>query len=151
MESKEKLAVQLSKDLNASVNEVYDAWINAEALKQWWRPMNNQLKEVQNELQPGGAIKYVFQTEEGKEAFQITGNYKEVQPAQKLVYTWNWQLQTDAVSDSEFLLTIEFGPQGSGSRLSVTQENFQHEENIQPHREGWEKALNDLAQFVEKK
>jgi hypothetical protein len=37
-----------------------------------------------------------------------------------------------------------------GTRLSVTQENFTDQAAVQPHREGWDKALNDLYQFLSK-
>ncbi len=60
-----------------------------------------------------------------------------------------WELpDTEAVSGNEFQLTVEFSTEGEGSKIKVTQENFKDNESIHPHQEGWNKALNDLYNFV---
>ncbi len=68
---------------------------------------------------------------------------------QSLVYTWNWEFPNDAVKNGAFKLNIRFEDKGNESKLHVTQENFQDEEALQPHKEGWDKALNDLKNYVE--
>ena len=139
----------VEKAFPVSVQDLADAWVNPEKLKQWWKPAGNQLKEVENDVQTGGQIKYIFGTPGGGEDLKITGEYKEVEPERKLVYSWNWDLPTtQAVTDNEFQLTVEFQPDGDGSKLKVTQENFKDQESIHPHEEGWNKALNDLHAFL---
>ncbi|HEX2533624.1 MAG TPA: SRPBCC domain-containing protein [Chitinophagaceae bacterium] len=149
METKEKQSVQISRDFTVPASRLFEAWIQPQHLKNWWRPMGNRLVEVQNEVQEGGRVEYFFQTEEGTPAFRIHGQYKEVEEGRRLVYTWNWEVPNGNLHDSAFLLRIQFKEQGSGSRLEVVQENFQDEENIQPHRDGWEQALQDLEQYLE--
>ena len=141
--------LEVEKSFTAGVDELYDAWISPEKLKQWWKPAGNQLKEVQNDVKQGGHILYAFQTKDGEDDLKITGDYKEVEPGKKLVYSWNWELpHTQAVPNNEFQLTIEFSGEQEGSKIKVTQENFKDQEAIHPHREGWYKALNDLHDFL---
>src|SRR5690242_8730945 len=83
---------QASKRFNRGVQELYDAWTNEDKLKQWWRPADNKLVHVENEVKVGGNIRYAFETRDGNKSFVITGQYKEVQPAAKLVYSWDWQM-----------------------------------------------------------
>ena len=108
--------------------------------------MKLQLEEVKNELQEGGNIAYRFTG--AAEDLVITGTYKELQPNQKLVYTWNWQMPGGAVQDSEYLLTINFRGTEKGSQIEVEQENFANEEALKPHQQGWTQALDDLAAFL---
>lgn len=148
METKEALSVRVLKEFNVPVEKLFAAWVSPNELKEWWHPINNQLKEVRNEVQQGGEILYLFQTENGEEAFQITGQYKEVKEKEKLVYTWNWHAANESLQDSSFLLTVIFTTQNNGSKLEVIQENFKNEESIRPHQQGWEKSLTDLAEYL---
>lgn len=136
------------KDFSASPDVLYKAWTDPEQLKQWWKPMGSQLTEVVNELREGGKIEYKFQTE-GKDNLVITGEYLEVQPNEKLVYTWNWQVLEDTVNDSNYNLTVEFKAAETGSSIDISQEKNDKQEAIQPHQHGWEEALNHLAEFLE--
>ncbi|MBD0276419.1 MAG: SRPBCC domain-containing protein [Flavisolibacter sp.] len=148
MKTREALSVQVEKDFPVPVEQLYHAWVTPDALKQWWRPMDNYLKEVDNDVREGGSFRYVFQNRNNDHSFEITGHYHEVKKEERLVYSWNWNVSDEAVTDSHFTLTITFINRGNNSRLEVVQENFSDEESVQPHREGWEKALDDLNQFV---
>ncbi len=142
-------AIQASKEFNKSVNELYDAWINPDKLKQWWHPAENKLVNVENEVQEGGHIKYEFETANSEQAFVITGEYKEVQPAAKLVYSWNWQLPgNNAIKDNHFELTVAFSGDDSSSTINITQHNLDDAESVHPHRKGWEDELESLHRFL---
>ncbi len=146
MENNNKL--NLTKEFPVPVEALYQAWTSEEQLKQWWKPMKLQLQEVKNELQEGGDITFRFNG--AAEDLVITGKYKELQPNQKLVYTWNWQLPGAAVQESEYVLTINFTGTDQGSKIEVQQENFANEEAVKPHQQGWTQALEDLAAFLDK-
>lgn len=151
MEQQTAKKIEVSKEFDASVDQLYKAWIEEEALKAWWHPMGNELTNVENEVKEGGKITYDFANTEGQHAFTIKGNYKEVQPGQQLVYTWNWEVASDAVGNSDYLLHIHFSEAGEGrSRLGVTQEGLKEDEAVQPHQQGWEEALNSLEQYLKK-
>lgn len=148
METKDAVKLDLIKEFSAGVETLYEAWTSKEALSQWWHPMNNNLTQLTNELYVQGKVEYDFSTPAGAHAFTITGNYKEVQAAAKLVYTWNWKLDAPHTDDTDFLLTIIFSPNGAGSRLQVTQEQFTTDEAVHPHREGWEAGLESLEKYL---
>lgn len=150
MEVKNQMQIELSKEFGVTTEKLYKAWTYEQDLKQWWQPMGNKLTGLTNELREGGKVEYQFSTTQGDEAFTISGIYKDVQPAKKLVYTWNWKLPSPSVQDTDFLLTIEFASAVSGSSLHVVQQQFTSDELVQPHHEGWEKALESLAAFLQK-
>jgi uncharacterized protein YndB with AHSA1/START domain len=109
--------------------------------------MGNTLQQVHNDLKEGGTVKYVF----NDETIVISGKYEQVQPNKKLVYSWDWQLKEDALRNASYKLTVEFKGVESKSSLHILQENFENEEVMQPHREGWDQGLADLQRYLQGK
>ena len=141
--------IHAKKEFTANVNNLYDAWVNPDKLKEWWQPAGNKLVHVLNEVQEGGAIKYEFANESGEKTIVITGEYKEVKPAEKLVYSWDWHMpDSDNYANNHFELTIEFSSEGAGSLIQVMQANEDVEESIQPTKRGWEDELESLNKFL---
>lgn len=144
MEINKELKVEAQKNFSVSVDELYEAWTNPEQLKKWWKPMGNTLKDVVNDIRQGGSVKYVFNGDK----LIISGEYLEVREKEKLVYTWNWELPEDAVRNAQYKLSVSFSSTGNGSKIHVIQDNFENEETMMPHQEGWEKGLTELEQFL---
>ena len=144
------LRLGAEKEFNVTVEELYKAWTTPDALKEWWQPSGSKLKIVELDVKEGGAFKYEFEGKDGKTSLVITGNYQEVKENEKLAYSWNWNVPESEVKEAEHALTVLFVANGEGSQIKVTQENFENEESINPHKEGWEKALNDLHNFLSK-
>lgn len=140
--------VKATKDFAVAADILYRAWTEPDQLKQWWKPMGKQLSEVNNELKEGGNIEYKFESA-GGEDLVIRGKYLEVVPKEKLVYTWKWHVQDEALDDSEYKLNVYFRSSDGGSAIEVSQEDNNPHESIKPHQHGWDEALNQLAQYLE--
>ncbi len=138
------LELVVSKDYNQTTEKLFAAWTDAEQLKKWWKPMHNSLIEVTNDIKPGGAVKYVFSS-----GLVISGEYEEVLKNKNLVYSWNWEFSNDEIKNASYKLSVTFTTEGDGSNIHILQTNFKDEEGILPHKEGWEKELNDLAAFLD--
>lgn len=136
--------IQISKEFAVDVNKLFQAWTEPDQLKQWWHPSGNSLKDVKNDLREGGEVTYEFQ----EAGLIISGNYKQVSPNEKLVYSWNWNL-TENNEEASYTLTISFEGKESGSILHILQEGFSGPEAIKPHQEGWNNGLESLKQFLE--
>lgn len=108
--------------------------------------MNKTLVSVENDIRPGGKVVYTFEGD-----LKIHGEYEDAKPGEKLVYSWIWELPEASMHEGDYTLTINFGGDGERSTLSVLQEAFQNEQAVQPHREGWEQALEELKRLVEGK
>lgn len=142
------LKIELEHDFAVPVTRLYQAWITTEDLKQWWKPSENKLVKVEQQVQEGGDIRYEFEGQNGQTSLIITGKYSEVKPDEKLVYSWNWDVSADGVSKSDHHLNISFLANGDQSKIKVEQDNFENEESITPHKEGWVKALDALDNFL---
>ncbi len=144
MEINKALKIEAGKSFSVSADQLYNAWTDPQQLKQWWKPMGHTLNEVTNDIKEGGAVRYIFDSNK----FVISGKYLEVKGKEKLVYTWNWELPDDAVRNADYKLTVNFKSKGSGSEINILQENFQDEETLLPHQEGWDKGLSELEHFL---
>ncbi len=144
MKQDNELKITLEQKFNVPVERVYEAWTNPDQLKQWWKPMNNTIKEIINDLKEGGHVSYIF---EGNK-LRISGEYVRVKENELLEYTWNWELPDDPVKNSSYKLTIQFVGEGNGSSIHVMQDAFVNDEGMLPHYEGWKKGLIDLSNYL---
>jgi uncharacterized protein YndB with AHSA1/START domain len=144
MENNQTLEVKVTKQFQSGVSQLYSAWTNEQELKQWWRPLGISLSEVKNDIREGGEVRYIF----GQNQLVISGKYLEAQDGKRLVYTWKWELAEDAVRNAEYKLTVTFSGDDTKSEISVLQENFENEETVKPHKDGWEQGLKDLEQYL---
>lgn len=145
MQNKNDEVIRITEHFPVGKEVLYQAWTEADRLKQWWKPMNRELEEVQTDLRPGGNLQYRFSG-----GLVIDGEYKEVHERNRLVYSWIWNLPEDSVHQGDYLLTVGFTGDEQHSTLDVTQENFEAEQAIKPHQDGWQQALNDLKEYLQK-
>lgn len=147
MESNGQSTIQASKSFNAPVSALYKAWTDPEQLKQWWKPMGMSLNNVENEITEGGKVIYHFSGDEGT-SLTIEGTYQEVQPNERLVYTWNWQFPDEKLN-SAYKLEVTFQGSEEESSISITQNEEEQQESVKPKESAWDDQLIKLAQFLE--
>lgn len=148
MDASKTASFEIEQDFPVSKEKLYEAWTTEEPLKQWWKPNGNTLQKLTNDIREGGEVKYEFADDEGADVFTISGIYEEAKPAERLVYTWNWDIPAEPIRNANYKLTVEFANNEDGSKLKVKQDEFANDEAIVPHKEGWEKGLRDLKTYL---
>jgi uncharacterized protein YndB with AHSA1/START domain len=140
--------LEVSKQFDCSKEKLYQAWTEPEQLKQWWKPMGKQLTDVENNIEEGGIVRYSF---EGN-SLTIDGKYENVIEQELLEYSWNWHLEVEPIEDANYKLSVKFGgDEQQQSTLSITQQGFDKEESVQPHKQGWEQGLQQLYDYLSAK
>jgi uncharacterized protein YndB with AHSA1/START domain len=97
---------------------------------------------AETDMRVGGRYTIVFQTEDGEE-HHVSGDYREILPNQKLVFTWAWR----STPERESLVTILIRPDGTGALLTLIHEQFFDEAARDRHEFGWTGALNNLERY----
>ncbi len=115
MDTNKTFKLQTSKEFSVPARNLYSAWIESQQLRQWWKPIGNQLIEVDNDIRKGGKVAYKF----AEDTLRISGEYIEVKEGESLVYTWNWEFPDDTIKNGAFKLNISFQDQGSASKLLI--------------------------------
>ncbi len=145
------ITLSMSKTINASRERVFAAWTQPELLQQWWgahESFSAPVAEV--DLRVGGKYR-LGMLEPGKDApYVCHGVYREVNPPEKLVFTWSWEKMPGDDSSfmpAETLVTVEFIDKGGATEVVLTHEQFPDEHMRDEHQGGWVGCLDGLERL----
>ncbi len=137
--------LNLKRTFNAPREKVFQAWTDPNALKEWFHGMDDWTTPVHEiDLQVGGKYRLGMQPPDGDTPYVAYGTYREVQPPEKLVYTWSWEGQ----DPMETLVTVEFREVGDSTEVELTHERFPNAEERDKHNEGWVGCLDQLSKLL---
>jgi uncharacterized protein YndB with AHSA1/START domain len=133
-----KPSLTIKRRLKAPPAKVYAAWIDPEKVKGW---MGGEFKakSVEADLRVGGSYRWVMVAASGEE-HDVRGVYREIVPNEKLVFTWAWK----STPERESLVTVLLKPDGDGTLLTLTHEQFFDEDARDRHQFGWNGALDKM-------
>src|SRR5216684_7581738 len=133
--------VRIRRIIKAERKKVFEAWTKPELMRNWFFVAPNWSASVSNELKVGGSYKIEMHSEE-KNTFTQYGEYKEIKPPEKLVFTWN----SSMIQNS--LVTIEFKELGDTTELTLTHELLPTEDIRNKHEGGWNGCLDSLEKYL---
>ena|SRR2546422_3574602 len=79
-------------------------------------------------------------------SFHLSGSYREVQPPERLVYTWCWE--RPEMDIGETLVTVEFRDLGASTEVVVTHDLFPSQAACDQHQGGWSGCLDRLPEAL---
>jgi uncharacterized protein YndB with AHSA1/START domain len=138
-----KPSLTLKRRLNAAPAKVYAAWTEPEQIAKWFGPEEIETLRAQADARVGGGFRIVMRGVDGEE-HDVSGVYREIIPNQKLVFTWAWR----STPERESLVTVLIKPDGGGSLLTLTHEQFFDETARDRHESGWIGCLNKLERYL---
>jgi uncharacterized protein YndB with AHSA1/START domain len=144
----EKLSLKIKRIIKAPRDRVYAAWTDPVQLRQWFGPEKVQTRELNAEPRVGGKFRWDLTNLEGEE-MTCLGEYRELQPGRKIVFTWQWQDDEDW-EEHNSVVTVELNDCEGGTELRLTHEQLPNEASRDGHTGGWNSALDKLEKFVSK-
>lgn len=144
MTTKTETSLRVSRLINASPETLFRAWTDPDQLKQWHCPEGITLADAQVELSVGGRYRLRMEDPEGK-VYTAVGAYREIQPARRLVYTWQWEETENDVGET--LVTVEFQERGDATEVVLTHELFPAAEAKEHHLQGWTSIFDKLEKL----
>ena len=142
----EKTSLEIVRFINVPTERVYDAWTDPAQLRQWFGPENVRTRNITADVRVGGKYRWDLTSPEGEE-MSAFGEYKELVPGKKIVFTWQWDDDEDW-KDRSSVVTVELFERRSGTELRLKHEQLPTEESRDRHDEGWNSLLNRLEQFL---
>ncbi len=133
--------VVVKKVVSASLEEVFEAFTDAEIMSKWFFPGEDMYAEVTNNPVVGGDYTLKMYAKNG-DIYIHVGEYKEISPPDKLVFTWN----SDFVQNT--LVTVTLAKSGRGTEVTISHELLPEGEMAENHREGWTGCLNRLSTTI---
>jgi uncharacterized protein YndB with AHSA1/START domain len=124
---------------------VFAAFVEPDSLVQWWGPTGFTSSSVELDLREGGLYRIAMQPPEG-DAFHLRGEFREVDPPNRLVYTFEWEEPTP--DDRETVVVLIFESADQGTRLILDHGPFATEERYALHEAGWAETLDRLEGWL---
>jgi uncharacterized protein YndB with AHSA1/START domain len=134
--------VVVRKILPASREEVYDAWLDCEGMRQWMCPGPVTSAEVTLEPRVGGRLRILMKAP--KSDYDHTGEFRVLDRPSKLQFTW----VSPGTDHQETLVTVELHERGTQCELVLTHERFPREEAARQHEEGWGQIADKLGDYL---
>ncbi len=141
----EKPFLDLARSYPVAPEKVWRAWTEPEAIKRWFGPGGfDPVSVAELDVRVGGRFRICFGGPDGNE-HEVTGQYKEVVPNRKLVFTWTWPRTTP---ERESVVTIVFEKTPQGTNLAFHHAGFFDQAARGGHNRGWTETLVKLEQFL---
>jgi uncharacterized protein YndB with AHSA1/START domain len=135
-------SLTLQRRLNASPGKVFRAWTQPAQILKWMHPSGTEMLHAEVEPRVEGRFQLVMRGADGAE-HAVSGRYLEVIPDAKLVFTWTWR----SAPERESLVTVALRPDGDGTLLTLTHEQFADEDARDKHASGWTSGLDGLERY----
>ncbi|WP_145941505.1 SRPBCC family protein [Corynebacterium glyciniphilum] len=139
----------ITRTFDAPRELVWRAWTDPHELAAWFGPFGVTTDSVTVDLRVGGRYSYTMVNDTTGEEYPTGGEYLQITPVERLVFTWG---EPDAPVDSSPVVTLTFS--ASGDRDQYTEMVF-HLRGIGGRPgdnyvyDGWDEALTNLGRHLE--
>ena len=137
-------ALSLSRIIRAPRADVFAAWTDPEALREWWGPGPVTCPEAHVDLREGGDYRLANREVDGSITW-ISGRFERVRPPEELVYTWAVSILPN---EPTTLVRVRFLPHPDGTELQLTHERFALEAVRDMHIQGWGGCIDKLEAML---
>jgi uncharacterized protein YndB with AHSA1/START domain len=144
----EKTSLEIKRWINAPPSRVYAAWTDPAQLKEWFGPEKVRTRNFTSDPRPGGKYRWDVTSPEGEE-MTCHGEYRELVPGKKIVFTWQWE-DDEAWENRTSVVTVELSDRDGGTELRLRHEQLPSEESRDRHNDGWNSVLDRLEKFFKK-
>ncbi len=124
---------------------VFAAFITQDELAEWWGPKGFTSPSIELDTRVGGAYRIAMQPPEG-DVFHLSGEFLEVDPPDRLSYTFRWEEPTP--DDRETVVTLSLREVDGSTNVVLDQGSFATEERLALHTQGWTDSLERLYELV---
>lgn len=120
MELKSDREIVIARVFRAPAKLVFEAWTNADLVRQWWAPRSRgvEMVECTADVRIGGKYRYVLR--HGQDSFAFSGSYTEIHPSSRLVYTQIFE----AFPGPPVIITVTFEDRPDGKTQLVSHELY---------------------------
>jgi uncharacterized protein YndB with AHSA1/START domain len=137
--------LEMERVVPASPAVVFAACTDPNQLARWWGPEGFTIPSLKFQARIGEGYRIEMQPPKG-EPFHLTGEFREVDPPARLVYTFLWEPPDP--DDVETLVSLSFRDLGDSTEVVLTQGPFETGARHALHRDGWTDSFDKLERLV---
>ncbi|MFN0064338.1 MAG: SRPBCC domain-containing protein [Myxococcaceae bacterium] len=135
--------VSVRRFLRARRERVFEAWTRPDLMARWFFPGNDWTATVTLDLKVGGRYQVAMRDADGGWHTQF-GEYREIVPVSRLVFTWS----CPELSVVDSVVTVDLVDHGERTELSLTHQLPPDPKIRQGHEEGWGGCLGNLEKML---
>ncbi len=140
-------SLHIRRTFPGSAERLFACFTDPAHLLRWWGPEGTSCPVAEVDLRPGGAYRLEILAANGNLSI-VSGEYLEVEPPARLVFTWRW----DDTPEERTRVTLELSDRGDGRcELDLKHERFPNDERASLHGDGWSSSLICLAELLAEK
>ena len=141
------LGFTLVRTFDATPEQIWNAWTNPDDAAQWLHPVGvtTPRESVEIDAREGGTYRYTMVDDATGDETVTAGDYREVIPFEKLLFTWG---KPEDTSNDRFLITVTIEDLGELARMTFDLRGYAGMKGDEFIYDGWESALDSLATFV---
>jgi len=158
-ESASGLILRMTRRFDATPQRVFAAWTDPEQFGAWFGPVGMKAVSFKLDARVGGQWRFMGEgrnipgSQRPSELIRptVSGKYLEIEPPNRLVFTWAWHEKDDFASPrgQESVVTIQFKPlDGGRTEMVFTQAVFKDEQALAAHNRGWTDSFDKLGAFL---
>ena len=138
--------LRLERTFAAPASAVFDAWTSPAMLRRWYPPgadWDTPVAEV--DLRVGGRLRVMMRDPDGEE-YWGGGEYREILPPTRLVFTWAWDRPD--VGQAPQLVEVDLTGHPDGTTTVVLTNRGLDRASRESHREGWLGSFDNLERLL---
>jgi uncharacterized protein YndB with AHSA1/START domain len=135
--------VSVKRFLRARRELVFEAWTRPDLMARWFFPGDGWTAAITSDLKVGGRYEVAMRDADGGRHAQF-GEYREIVPVSRLVFTWS----CPELSVVDSVVTIDLVDHGDRTELRLTHELPPDPRIRRGHEEGWEGCLGNLEKLL---
>lgn len=131
------------REFTAPQNLVFEVLTKAEHISQWQIPKNMEIKAVETDIVEGGKYKIIMHSPDKGFDFELFGEYKEIDPPNKIVFTQN-------VPGLEPMstITITLSQDGDKTQMVFKQSDIASKQMRDGGLNGWAPVFDRLSEYI---
>jgi uncharacterized protein YndB with AHSA1/START domain len=138
--------LKIHRVIKAPPERVFKAFTNAAAMSKWLSPNGFTCTVLHMDVKVGGTFKMSFASLESGAGHSFHGEYLEIKPFEKLVYTDQFD---DPNLPGVLTVTVLLKAVMCGTELNVTQEGIPDAIPLEMCYLGWQDSMRQLMELVE--
>ena len=143
--------LSLSRQINAPIERVFNAWTEADMLCRWFGPENFTVSRIDIDCRTGGSYKIELLSPDNTPILHW-GEYIVVDKPNQLVFTWileNQDCQGSAGKKGNTLVDLKFTPiNNHATEILLIHEKLPDKESYEGHLFGWESSFQSLQSIL---
>ena len=150
--------VTIERTFNTPIDQMWSMWTEADNFAQWYGPMGATIPSAEMDVAVGGRrfIEMAMETPNGPMQMFFIGEYREITPKTRLVYTESMghadatpmtaeEMGMPPGTPMETSVIVELEDLGEQTKMTMTHQGVPADS---PGGQGWKMAIDKLAEQV---